>query len=80
MLTLVSDPPGATLALGSMTATAPFSTTVIVNGDQSISAPDQIIAGLPYVFVGWSDGNAASHDVVVPGDTTLTATFAPASP
>jgi hypothetical protein len=78
VLTLVSDPPGATLALGSMTATAPFSTTVIVNGDQSISAPDQIIGGQPYVFVGWSDGNAASHDVVVPGDTTLTATFAPA--
>jgi glucose/arabinose dehydrogenase len=79
-LTLVSDPPGATLALGSGTGTAPFSTTVISDGTQSISAPDQTIDGQPYVFSGWSDGGAASHDIVVSEDTTMTATFVPASP
>ena len=77
-LTLASDPAGATLALGSGTNVAPFTTTVITGGSQSISAPDQTIDGQAYVFTGWSDGGAASHDVTVAGDTTLTATFAPA--
>ena len=73
-LTLASEPPGATLALGSTTAVAPFSTTVItaVPVDQRAN---QTIDGQAYVFAGWSDGGAASHDVVVSGDTTLTATF-----
>ena len=79
-LTLASDPAGATLALGSTTGVAPFSTTVITGGLQSISAPDQTIGGQAYVFAGWSDGGAPSHDVVVSGDTTLTATFTPAPP
>ena len=79
-LTLASDPAGATLALGSTTGVAPFSTTVITGGLQSISAPDQTIGGQAYVFAGWSDGGASSHDVVVSGDSTLTATFTPAPP
>lgn len=79
-LTLASEPAGATLALGSTTGVAPFSTTVATGGVDSISAPDQTIAGRDYVFAGWSDGGAASHDVVVSGDTTLTATFTPTSP
>ncbi len=79
-LTLASDPAGATLAVGSITSVAPFSTTVITGSLQSISAPDQTIGGQPYVFTGWSDGGAASHDVTVSGDTTLTATFTPAPP
>ena len=79
-LTLASDPAGATLALGSITAVAPFSTTVITGGIQSISAPDQTIDGQAYVFAGWSDGGASSHDITVSGDTTLTATFTPAPP
>jgi hypothetical protein len=74
-LTLASNPTGATLALGSTTGAAPFSTTVITGGVQSVSAPDQTIGGQPYVFAGWSDGGASSHDVVVSADTTLTATF-----
>jgi hypothetical protein len=79
-LTLASDPAGATLALGSTTGVAPFATTVITAGLQSMSAPDQTIGGQAYVFARWSDGGAASHDVVVSGDTTLTATFSPAPP
>jgi glucose/arabinose dehydrogenase len=77
-LTLGSMPAGATLALGSATHVAPFVTTVITGGTQSISAPNQTIGGRAYVFTGWSDGGAASHDVTVSGNTTLTATFAPA--
>jgi glucose/arabinose dehydrogenase len=79
-LTLASDPAGATLTLGGTNGVAPFSTTVPTGGLQSISAPDQTIGGQPYVFAGWSDGGAASHDVVVSGDTTLTATFTAAPP
>jgi hypothetical protein len=79
-LTLASDPVGATLAVGSITAVAPFTITVITGGLQSVSAPDQTIDGQAYVFSGWSDGGAASHDVVVAADTTLTATFVPAPP
>jgi glucose/arabinose dehydrogenase len=77
-LTLGSTPAGATLALGSATHVAPFVTTVITGGTQSISAPNQTIGGRAYVFTGWSDGGAASHDVTVSGNSTLTATFAPA--
>lgn len=76
-LALASEPPGATLALGSGTSVAPFTTTVITGGIQSISAPDQTIGGQAYVFTGWSDGGSASHDVTVTGDTTLTATYSP---
>jgi PKD repeat protein len=79
-LTLASEPTGATLALGSETAVAPFSTTVITGGIASISAPDQTIDGQDYVFAGWSDGGDSSHDITVSGDTTLTATFTPAPP
>ena len=59
-LTLASDPAGATLALGSTSGAAPFSTTVVTDGLQSISAPDQTIGGQAYVFAGWSDGGAPS--------------------
>jgi glucose/arabinose dehydrogenase len=79
-LTLASDPAGATLTLGSTTGVAPFNTTVITGGLQSISAPDQTIGGQADVFAGWSDGGASSHDITVSGATTLTATFAPAPP
>ncbi len=77
-LTLASDPAGATLGLGSTNGVAPFSTTVITKGTQTISAADQTIGGEAYAFAGWSDSGAASHDITVTGDTTLTATFTPA--
>ena len=49
-------------------------------GVESISAPDQTIGGQAYVFSGWSDGGAASHDILISGNATLTATFVRASP
>ena len=37
------------------------------------------VGGVPYSFVNWSDGGAASHDVTVPATaTTYTATYRPA--
>jgi len=79
-LTLVSNPPGASLALGSGTATAPFGATVVTGSRQSISAPDQLIGGRAYHFSNWSDGGAQSHDVVVAADTSLTASFVAVPP
>jgi len=79
-LTLASDPVGATLTLGSTTGVAPFNTTIITGGLQSVSASDQTIGGQAYVFAGWSDGGTPSHDITVSGATTLTATFTPVPP
>jgi glucose/arabinose dehydrogenase len=79
-LTLASSPPGATLDAGSTSRVAPFDSFAIRAGVVSVSAPDQTIGGQQYVFAGWSDGGAATHDVAMPDDRALTATFTPASP
>lgn len=56
-------------------------------GSVSCSVPNPIAAGTTvtvtatpadgYQFASWSDGGAASHEVTVNGDMTLTATFTP---
>ena len=74
-VTLTSYPTGATLAIGDAAGVAPFTTTVIIGSTQSIGASDQMIGGKAYVFANWSDGGAASHDVVVSSEIILTATF-----
>ncbi len=73
--------PGLSLTVGPTTSTAPFQRTVIVGGTSSISAPvSQTVGGTTYDFVSWSDGGAASHNVVAPATpTTLTATYRPRS-
>ena len=51
---------------------------MIVGSRASISAPSpQILAGVTYVFTGWSDGGAQTHNIVAAaGSTTYTANFA----
>ena len=42
----------------------------------SVSAPDQLIGGVPRTFEAWSDGGARTHDLVTPASAaTYTATF-----
>jgi hypothetical protein len=73
---LQSNPPGLVLALGSTAQPAPFTRTAIRGSTLSVSASSpQALANDYYRFVGWSDGGAESHLVVVPDDTTLTATY-----
>ena len=76
-LTFASSPAGLRIGVGSEEATAPFTRTVIVGSNNSVSAPaPQSIGGTWYAFDSWSDGGAASHTIAAPATpTTFTATF-----
>jgi hypothetical protein len=74
-LTFVSSPAGLGLTLNAATVTAPFTRTVMEGSGNSISASDQTVGGTAYTFQGWSDGGAATHNIVATATTTLTATF-----
>jgi glucose/arabinose dehydrogenase len=79
-LTFATEPLGLQLGVGAATATAPFTRTVIVGSTNSLSAPSpQTLDGERYVFGQWSDGGAATHNVVAPATpATYTAAFATA--
>jgi glucose/arabinose dehydrogenase len=79
-LTFASDPTGLQLSVGAATITAPATRTVIVGSSNSVSAPSpQALGGSAYAFRSWSDGGAATHNVVAPATpTTYTARFGPA--
>jgi hypothetical protein len=67
-LTFQSNPSGAQLSVGGTTQTAPFSRTVIVGSNNSVSAPSpqRLSFGLRFRFANWSDGGAQSHNIVAP--------------
>jgi glucose/arabinose dehydrogenase len=77
-LTFASDPAGLQLGLDATSAAAPFTRTVIVGSNNSVSAPSpQAHGAASYHFESWSDGGARSHTVVAPATaTTYTATYA----
>jgi PKD repeat protein len=71
VLTFQTTPGGLQLAVGSTTATATFSRTVIVGSRNSVSAPSgQRKGGKIYNFVSWSDGGAQTHDIIAPAAAT----------
>jgi PKD repeat protein len=77
-LTFQTNPGGLSLTVGSATAKAPITRTVIVGSTNSISAPSpQRKGSKTYTFDSWSDGStAASRDIVAPSSaTTYTAKF-----
>ena len=76
-MTVASQPSGLQLTLGSQTATAPFTRTLIVGSTASLSAPSpQSVAGGSYAFGQWSDGGAQSHNVTAGATAaTYTATY-----
>jgi hypothetical protein len=75
-VTAQSVPAGLSLAAGSQTGPAPFTSTVIANSTLGLSAPQsQTVAGHRYAFVSWSDGGAATHDVHPTTTRTYTATY-----
>jgi len=65
------------LAANSTALAAPFSTTVVVGSNNSVSAPSpQMVNGSTYSFASWSDGGAQSHTIVAPAtNTTYTANY-----
>ena len=72
-LTFQSSPAGLQLSVGSTTATTPFTETVIIGSQNSVSAPSPQGS---FVFQSWSDAGAQTHNITAP-DTpaTYTATY-----
>jgi glucose/arabinose dehydrogenase len=72
-LTFTTQPTGAVLTVGGTSQRSPFTRTVIVGSNNSVSAPSpQIIPpkNRPYRFVRWSDGGAQTHNVIAPATAT----------
>jgi glucose/arabinose dehydrogenase/PKD repeat protein len=68
VLTFTSNPSGARLSVGTVEQATPFTRTVIVGSNNSISAPSpqRLTLGLRFRFTSWSDGGAQSHNIVAP--------------
>jgi glucose/arabinose dehydrogenase len=77
-LTMASDPPGLELSIGAVSATTPFTHTVIQGSQHTVSAPSpQAVGATTYTFAQWSDGGAQTHVITAPpAAATYTATFA----
>jgi glucose/arabinose dehydrogenase len=75
-VTLGSDPAGRTLILNGTSAVAPFTTTVIMGSNNSVSAPTPQTAGSQtWTFLDWSDGGAQTHNITADATGTRTARF-----
>jgi PA14 domain len=76
-LTFQTGPSGLQLAVGGASQAAPFTRTVIVGSNNSVSAPSpQTLGGLSYGFQSWSDGGSQTHQITAPATaTTYTATY-----
>jgi glucose/arabinose dehydrogenase/regulation of enolase protein 1 (concanavalin A-like superfamily) len=70
--------PGLQIGFNAEAPATPFTRTVIVGSNNTVTAPTQSVGTLGYTFLSWSDGGAQSHNVVAPDTaTTYTATFQP---
>jgi uncharacterized repeat protein (TIGR01451 family) len=77
-LTFESSPSKLQLVVGGTTSVTPFSRRVIVGSNNSVSAPDQTYGTLSYIFSGWSDSGAQTHQIIAPAaPATYTADFIP---
>ncbi|TDV50946.1 PQQ-dependent sugar dehydrogenase [Actinophytocola oryzae] len=67
-LTFQSSPSRARLVVGGVEQATPFTRTVIVGSNNSISAPSpqNLTLGLRFRFTNWSDGGAQSHNITAP--------------
>ena len=76
-LTFASAPAGLQLTVNAAAGVAPFTRTVIVNSQNSVSADTpQTLGGTTYTFGAWSDGGTQTHTVTAPASaTTYTATY-----
>jgi glucose/arabinose dehydrogenase/PKD repeat protein len=75
-LTLATSPSGLEVVLNGGTATAPFTSTVIVGSSNTVSAATPQTLNGTWQFASWSDGGAQTHAITAPAtDATYTATF-----
>jgi hypothetical protein len=81
-LSFQTVPAGLQVAVGSASAVAPFSRTVIVGSTNSVSAiSPQTQNGRTWTCASWSDGGAQTHTLIASAaGGTLTATFADSGP
>ena len=78
VLTFQSNPSGARLVVNGTEQTAPFTRTVIVGSNNTVSAPSpqNLTLGLRFRWTSWSDGGAQTHNIVAPAAaTTYRATY-----
>lgn len=77
VLSMKSSPSTLNLIVNGVSKKTPFTQTVIVNSQVTISAPTpQTLNGLSYKFSRWSDSGAAAHTFAAPQTaTTYTAFF-----
>jgi glucose/arabinose dehydrogenase len=78
-LTFDTQPSGLGLAVGPISRVSPFMLRVIAGSTQSISASNnQTLDGATYLFTGWSDQGAMSHEIKTGNQAAdYTAIFAP---
>ncbi|MBB4906844.1 PQQ-dependent sugar dehydrogenase [Actinophytocola algeriensis] len=71
-LTFTSSPSGARLVVGTAEQVTPFTRTVIVGSNNSVSAPSpqRLTLGLGFRFRSWSDGGAQTHNITAPATAT----------
>jgi glucose/arabinose dehydrogenase len=76
-ITLQTDPPGLQLTVDGRLVTAPYSFVSVENQPRTIGAvTPQTTNGVTYAWQSWSDGGAATHEIVTPAnDRTYTARF-----
>ena len=78
-VTLATEPPGLVVLLDGAPWPTPNTFTGVVGVIRSVGVEPQLVGGVPYEFVGWSDGGAAEHEFdTPPTNATLVATFRPA--
>ena len=79
--TFQSQPSGLQLNINGITGTTPFVHAVIVNSNNSVSAPTpQTLNGVQYVFQSWSDSGAQTHQIrATTSNATYTANYSPMS-
>jgi glucose/arabinose dehydrogenase len=76
-ITLRASTIGLLLTLDGQPHAAPYSFVSVVGMTRTLGVVSpQSMSGVPYTFVSWSDGKAATHTITSPGAaTTYTATF-----
>jgi glucose/arabinose dehydrogenase len=76
-VTLATNPPGLSVDLDGAGRTTPYSFTGVQGITRGLGAPaTQVVGGVTYAFVSWSDGGARDHNISTPTtNTTYTATY-----
>ncbi len=76
-LTVDTVPPGLRVDVDDQPRTAPYQEQAVVGLQRRLSAPaTQVVSGVEYAFVSWSDGGSATHDVITPATaSTYNATY-----